>query len=203
MAKSVFLWIISYLIGAIPFAFLLVGAIYKKDLRREGSGNIGARNAYEVTNNKFIGIIVFLLDFIKGLLPIYLAYRFLRNDFLGVLISGLCAVLGHNFSIYIKFKGGKGLATSAGILFAIQPVLLVLWCIIWFIVYKNWSKNVHFANFFATIISPFVFYFLPFEFIQKFAFIKIDSKVLLFIFLSILSILVIIKHIQSIRSHFT
>lgn len=202
MAKSVLFWIVSYLIGAIPFAFLLVKIIYKKDLRREGSGNIGARNAYDVTNSKFIGIIVFLLDFIKGLSPVYLAYWFLRNDFFAILISGLFAVLGHNFSIFIKFKGGRGLATSAGILFAIQPVLLVFWCVVWIIVYKYWSKNIHFANFFATVISPFVFYFLPFEFIQKFSIIKVDSKILLFTFLSFLSLLVIIKHIQPIRKHF-
>lgn len=202
MAKSFLFWVVSYLIGAFPFAFLLVRTIYKKNLLREGSGNIGARNAYEVTNNKTLGVIVFLLDFLKGFLPVYLAYRFLGYDVFGILISGLSAVLGHNFSVFIRFKGGRGLATSAGILFAIQPVILIFWCIVWVIVYKYWSKNIHFANFFSTIISPFVFYFLPFEAIQKLSVIKIDSKILLFIFLSFLSLLVIIKHIQPIRKHY-
>ncbi|MGQ9818456.1 MAG: glycerol-3-phosphate acyltransferase [Candidatus Kapaibacteriales bacterium] len=203
MTKSVLLWIISYLIGAVPTAFLLVKIIYRKDLSREGSGNIGARNAYDVTNSKILGIIVFLIDFLKGFFSVYLAYSYLGKDAVGILISGLCAVLGHNFSIFIKFKGGRGLATSAGILFAIQPFILIFWCVVWIIIYKYWSKNIHFSNFSTTIISPFIFYFLPFEFIQKFSIIKIESKILLFIFLSLLSILVIIKHIQPIRKHFS
>lgn len=196
MSEKIVLYFFSYLVGSIPFALILVKIFYQKNLLIEGSGNIGARNAYDVTNNPFLGIVIFLLDFFKGFLTIYAVNYLLPNDFVTVLLCGLFVVLGHNFSIYLKFKGGRGLATSAGILLEILPIILPLWCFFWLIVYKLSEKNVHISNFFATIISPFVFYFIPFEAINSFALIRIDSKILLFIFLSLLSFLVIIKHIQ-------
>lgn len=199
MTEKILIWVASYLLGSIPFALLLVKIFYNKDLRKAGSGNIGARNAFDVTNSKIIGIAVFILDFLKGFLGIYFAYRFTNNESIAVLISGLLVVLGHNFSIYIGFKGGRGLAVSAGLLLGLQPIILIFWCVFWVIIYRFGIKNLHFANFFATIVSPFVFYFLPFETINNFALIKIESKILLFIFLALLSLLVIIKHIKPLR----
>jgi glycerol-3-phosphate acyltransferase PlsY len=121
-------FILSYLIGSIPTAYLVARAAHGIDLRREGSGNIGARNAYEVTGKKWIGIVVMLLDMIKGALPtLYLIFTIEKIFLLPFAIIGL--VLGHCYPVWLRFKGGRGLATAAGILLLIAPVIVVGWLI--------------------------------------------------------------------------
>ena len=121
--------IISYLMGSIPFGFILAKNFLKKDIREIGSGNIGATNALR-TGNKIIGYLTLILDILKAVIPVLYVKFFFQES---IYISSLCAFLGHVFPIWLKFRGGKGVATYVGILFSINIyfgfIFLVSWAI--------------------------------------------------------------------------
>ena len=125
--------IISYLMGSVPFGFILTKIFLKKDIREIGSGNIGATNALR-TGNKTIGYSTLVLDILKAVAPV-IYVKIFYQDFL--YIASLCAFLGHVFPIWLKFKGGKGVATYVGILFAINIyfgiIFAISWCITFFV----------------------------------------------------------------------
>ena len=123
--------IISYLMGSIPFGFILTKIFLKKDIREIGSGNIGATNALR-TGNKTIGYSTLVLDILKAVIPV-IYVKIFYQDFL--YIASLCAFLGHVFPIWLKFKGGKGVATYVGILFAINIYFGIIFTISWFITF--------------------------------------------------------------------
>ena len=123
--------IISYLMGSIPFGFILTKIFLKKDIRDIGSGNIGATNALR-TGNKLIGYATLILDISKAIIPvIYVKINFPELIF----IASLCAFLGHVFPVWLKFKGGKGVATYVGILFSIDILLGGIFTISWMIIF--------------------------------------------------------------------
>ena len=123
--------IISYLMGSIPFGFILSKIFLKKDIREIGSGNIGATNALR-TGNKTIGYSTLVLDVLKAITPI-IYIKIFYQDFL--YIASLCAFLGHVFPVWLKFKGGKGVATYVGILFALNIYFGIIFTISWFITF--------------------------------------------------------------------
>ena len=119
--------ITSYLMGSIPFGFILTKIFLKKDIREIGSGNIGATNALR-TGNKLIGYSTLILDILKAIIPvIYVKMNYPEL----IYIASLCAFLGHVFPIWLKFKGGKGVATYVGILFSINILLGLIFVISW------------------------------------------------------------------------
>ena len=123
--------IISYLMGSIPFGLILTRVFLKKDIRDIGSGNIGATNALR-TGNKLIGFTTLILDISKAIIPvIYVKVNFPELIF----IASLCAFLGHVFPIWLKFKGGKGVATYVGILFSINILLGTIFIISWIVIF--------------------------------------------------------------------
>jgi len=126
-----FIGIISYLMGSIPFGLLLTKIFLKKDIREIGSGNIGATNVLR-TGNKTIGYITLILDILKAVAPV-IYVKIFYQDFL--YIASLCAFLGHVFPIWLKFKGGKGVATYVGILFAINSYFGIIFAISWFVTF--------------------------------------------------------------------
>ena len=112
---------ISYLMGSIPFGLILTKVFLKKDIRDVGSGNIGATNVLR-TGNKLIGYFTLILDVLKAVIPVlYVKLNFPEL----VYISSLSAFIGHVFPIWLKFKGGKGVATYVGILFSINYLSLI------------------------------------------------------------------------------
>ena len=123
--------IISYLMGSVPFGFILTKIFLKKDIREIGSGNIGATNALR-TGNKTIGYSTLVLDILKAVAPV-IYVKIFYQDFL--YIASLCAFIGHVFPIWLKFKGGKGVATYLGILFAINFYFGIIFIIFWFITF--------------------------------------------------------------------
>ena len=123
--------IISYFMGSIPFGFILTKIFLKKDIREIGSGNIGATNALR-TGNKTIGYSTLVLDVLKAVAPV-IYVKIFYQDFL--YIASLCAFLGHVFPIWLKFKGGKGVATYVGILFAINIYFGIIFAISWFVTF--------------------------------------------------------------------
>ena len=123
--------IISYMMGSIPFGFILTKTFLNKDIREIGSGNIGATNALR-TGNKIIGYSTLILDILKAIIPV-LYVKFFFPNFL--YIAALCAFLGHVFPIWLKFKGGKGVATYVGILFTIDIYFGFIFTFSWFVTF--------------------------------------------------------------------
>ena len=123
--------IVSYLMGSIPFGLILTKIFLKKDIREIGSGNIGATNALR-TGNKFIGYSTLILDIIKAVIPVlYIKINF--SDL--IYLSALCAFLGHVFPVWLKFKGGKGVATYVGILCSINVMFGIVFGICWIVTF--------------------------------------------------------------------
>ena len=123
--------IICYLIGSIPFGYILTKIFLKKDIRDIGSGNIGATNALR-TGNKTIGYATLFFDIVKAVIPIiYIKFNFTELLY----IASLCIFLGHVFPIWLKFKGGKGVATYVGILFALNIYFGLVFIVSWFITF--------------------------------------------------------------------
>ena len=123
--------LISYLMGSIPFGFILTKIFLKKDIREIGSGNIGATNALR-TGNKILGYSTLVLDILKAITTV-LFVKFNFPEF--IYISSLCVFLGHVFPIWLKFHGGKGVATYVGILFVLNIYLGLLFTFVWFFVF--------------------------------------------------------------------
>ena len=123
--------ITSYLMGSIPFGFILTKIFLKKDIREIGSGNIGATNALR-TGNKLVGYTTLILDIAKAIIPvIYVKMNYPEL----IYIASLCAFLGHVFPIWLKFNGGKGVATYVGILFSINILLGLIFVISWGVIF--------------------------------------------------------------------
>ncbi|MCS6988312.1 MAG: glycerol-3-phosphate acyltransferase [Chloroherpetonaceae bacterium] len=154
----------AYLFGSIPFAYLLVSMFSGKDIRNEGTGNVGAMNAFDVTGSKALGIAVMILDAFKGVVAVLAAKDlFDANDY-AMQLATLSATLGHCYPIWLKFRGGRGLATAAGATLMFVPSVFVAWCVVWSLAWL-YSKRLHFCNISATIslllIEPI---FLPVNF---------------------------------------
>ena len=132
---SVLIVTAAYLIGAIPFGFL-IGKLNGKDIRREGSCNIGATNVTRVVGKSW-GKLCFLCDFLKGFLPVFLVMRFHPEDGWLIALTALAAMLGHIFPVYLGFKGGKGVSTAAGAALALCPAAVlgagVVWAAVFFL----------------------------------------------------------------------
>tara|TARA_B110000444_G_scaffold18043_1_gene15206 strand:+ start:2757 stop:3332 length:576 start_codon:yes stop_codon:yes gene_type:complete len=148
--------IISYLIGSVPFGFLLTKFFLKKDIRDIGSGNIGATNALR-TGNKLIGYTTLTLDIAKAIVPVVFV-KFNYPDY--IYIASLSVFLGHVFPIWLKFKGGKGVATYVGILFSINLFYGLIFIISWMIVFLI-SKYSSLSSITASFLIP--VYLLFFE----------------------------------------
>lgn len=123
--------VVSYLMGSIPFGLILTKIFLNKDIREIGSGNIGATNALR-TGNKLIGYSTLILDIAKAIIPVI----FVKINYPDLIyIASLCAFLGHVFPIWLKFKGGKGVATYVGILFSINLLLGIIFTASWGIIF--------------------------------------------------------------------
>ena len=146
--------IISYLMGSIPFGFILTKIFLKKDIREIGSGNIGATNALR-TGNKLIGYSTLLLDVIKAILPVL--YVKINHPEL-IYIASLCAFLGHVFPVWLKFKGGKGVATYVGILFTINILLGFIFCVSWLLIFLM-SKYSSLSSLIGSLTIPVYIFF--------------------------------------------
>ena len=141
--------VISYLMGSIPFGLLLTKIFLNKDIREIGSGNIGATNVLR-TGNKVIGYTTLFLDVAKAVMPVI----FVKIYFIeAIYVASLCAFLGHVFPIWLKFKGGKGVATYVGILFSINVYFGLIFVITWFMIFAL-SKYSSLSSLVASISIP-------------------------------------------------
>ena len=185
-----YIWalLIGYFLGSINFA-VLVAKCKGLDLFSLGSGNPGATNVKR-TMGAFLGNTVFLLDFSKGYLAVFLtqsilAFEGLDYELLGIL-GLLGAILGHSFSIFLKFRGGKGVATTMGGLLALMPWVLALGLLAWLIVFFS-TRVVALASIVFAISLPISFYYLR------------DLPDVRWIFCIVLAILIVVRHYSNIQ----
>jgi glycerol-3-phosphate acyltransferase PlsY len=164
--KSVLVIMGCYLLGSIPFGYI-VGKVFKKvDIREFGSGNIGATNVLRILGPSLASFAV-IGDIGKGILSIYLVRFFNIDNLLIFTIAGLAVICGHDWSLFLGFKGGKGIATTLGVVLALNPIIAILAVIVWVIVIIL-TRYASLSSIFA-VISILVFTILlkqPYEYIM-------------------------------------
>ena len=112
--------IICYLVGSFPTAYIILKKRHDKDITTEGTGNVGAMNSFDVTGSKTTGIIVFVIDFLKGAIPAFVFGYIFQFPIQYIILPMIFIIIGHNYSVWLKLKGGRGLATSAGMVVIIN-----------------------------------------------------------------------------------
>ena len=156
---------ISYLMGSIPFGLILTKVFLNKDIRDIGSGNIGATNVLR-TGNKIIGYLTLSLDVLKAVIPVlYIKFNYPEL----VYVSSLSVFIGHVFPLWLKFKGGKGVATYVGILFSINYILGIMFAFSWLIIFFI-SKYSSLGSILSSLIIP-IFIFLNSSYENQYFFI--------------------------------
>jgi len=148
----------AYLMGSIPFGLLFVKALGGKDVRQHGSGNIGAANVSRVAG-PLAGILTLVFDAAKGALPVWAAGRIFENSATAMMLAGLAALAGHCFSIWLKFRGGKGVATALGVFAALSGASTLAAVIAFLLTLTLW-RYVSLASVAAAASMPLLIYFL-------------------------------------------
>ena len=172
--------IASYLMGSIPFGLILTKVFLNKDIRDIGSGNIGATNALR-TGNKLIGYSTLVLDIAKAIIPVI----FVKINYPDLIyIASLCAFLGHVFPVWLKFKGGKGVATYVGILFSINFLLGIIFIVSWGIIFLMF-RYISLSSIIGSISIP--------------IYILITDQISNAIFFSIMFVLIFFTHRENIK----
>jgi len=182
----------SYMCGSIPFGLILTKAFTDQDIRKIGSGNIGATNVLR-TGNKYLAITTLFLDIAKGYIPIIVAKKYFPEL---IEISCILAFLGHLFPIWLRFKGGKGVATYLGIITALSIQLCVLFVFTWIIIsliFKYSSVSSMFASFTVLIVNFLRETVILADTTLRFTIEITDSKILFIFF-----ILIIFSHRKNI-----
>jgi len=187
--------IVGYLLGSCPNG-LLVSKSHGIDVRNFGSGNIGATNVLRVLGRKW-GYLVFALDSLKGLLSVLFAYWISRrllldhaSETLAAIIAGVACILGHSFPVWLRFKGGKGVATSAGVLLGLMPWAVVSVFIVWLLLFKT-TRYVSLASIGAAVALPVL--------VMAYLHFRPEAEMSLLIFSLVIAAVVVWRHRSNIR----
>lgn len=173
----------TYFLGSIPFS-LIISRIRGVDLRKIGSGNLGATNIYRALNFRS-ALLVFFLDAAKGFAPTFLMIKFFPLDSIFHVLVGFTAIAGHSLSVFVRFRGGKGAATGLGVLMALSP-LICIGSFVFGIIVIAITRYVSLGTIITSIVVPVALYFFnyPLEYV---------------IFIAIIALFIIIRHHQNIR----
>lgn len=184
MLKIIIYLLLSYLCGAIPFGYIIAKVFKHVDVRTIGSGNVGATNVYR-TISKPLGVLTLILDILKGFVPVYCT-MLLNPDSSWLIISvAFITIIGHIFTVFLNFNGGKGVATGCGVFLALNP-LAILICVLVFVLFLVLFRYVSLASIMAAVTLPISLYFL-------------NSIPEIVIFASIISVLVVVRHMSNIK----
>jgi glycerol-3-phosphate acyltransferase PlsY len=188
---------IGYLLGSFPSAYIFLKKAKGMDITKEGSGNVGAMNSFEVSNSKLIGYSVFLVDFLKGAASVLIPSLIFPDQFIYPALSLLFAVFSHCYNPWINFNGGRGLSTAAGGAAFLLPFLLGVWAVLWVIFYMM-RKGILFANISSTIFSLLILYGTS-KIAVKYAYPQPESISALILISTAVLIIIFIRHIEPLR----
>ena len=188
---------IGYLLGSFPSAYIFLKKAKGMDITKEGSGNVGAMNSFEVSNSKVIGYSVFLVDFLKGAASVLIPSFLFPDQFIYPAMSFLFAVFSHCYNPWINFNGGRGLSTAAGGAAFLFPFLLGVWAVLWVIFYMM-RKGILFANISSTIFSLLILYGTS-KIAVKYAYPQPESISALMLISTAVLIIIFIRHIEPLR----
>lgn len=175
----------SYFLGSVPTGYLIAKRVMGIDIRQHGSGNPGAANVYRIVG-KWAGVSTFLIDACKGFIPVCLARHFCPDNYWVAIACGVIAILGHMWTIYLKFRGGKGVATSAGVFAALLPVPTALAFLSFVLCVWKWGR-ISIGSICACIVLPIASFFIG------------DHPMGVNIMVTAISALVIYKHVPNIK----
>lgn len=178
----------AYILGSIPTGYLIVKFLTGKDIREIGSGNIGATNVKRILGMKWFFIVLFL-DALKGFLPVFIIQTMSKSggEIIPVL-TGLAAILGHTFTIFLKFKGGKGVATGLGVFAALSP-FSILSCVVVFLILLFMFQYISLGSIVSAFLLP-IFIFIYGE---------SGEYGLIFVFAILAAVFVIYRHYDNIK----
>jgi glycerol-3-phosphate acyltransferase PlsY len=177
----------AYLIGSIPTAFLAGKILKGIDIRQVGSGNIGATNVFR-SIGKTAGVVVLAIDMLKGIVPVILAGQFAPGSCSEIfrILAGLAAICGHNWTIFLNFKGGKGVATSTGVLLTLAPAATLAGFLV-FVLAVTVTRYISLGSVVAASAVPLLVWYLN------------PGQIELFYFVLVIAILIDLKHIPNIK----
>ncbi len=196
----IFISIIAYLIGSIPFAYIIIKLLLGKDIRDEGSGNVGAMNTFEISWSKIYGFIVLILDFLKAYACIYFVDQYTTDTMLIRLVAAFI-VLGHNYSIFLGFSGGRGLAPAAGAFAYINPFGIIMWFIMYYTSKLVINKDVHISIAVGLIGANIMLWATPIELLKLFQNVDIPDINEFRTLYILISLFIISKLIKPIKEH--
>lgn len=185
MIKVLLLALFSYLLGAVPTGYLIARKTMGIDIREHGSGNPGAANVYR-TVGKWAGITTFLIDGLKGFIPVSLVLHTFPDQYWQAILCGTIAILGHMWTIYLKFRGGKGVATSAGVFAALLPIPTALAFAAFVLCVALWGR-ISIGSITACLVLPISGYFIG------------HHSITVDLMSTAIGILVIYKHVPNIK----
>lgn len=180
--------LIGYLVGSFPTGYIIVRRFARKNILEWGTGNVGTLNTLRATNSKLLTLATLSGDVLKGIVALLLGFAIARaggvETGLGAATGGIMAVLGHNYTVFLKFQGGKGIATSLPVLFYLAPLLVVLWIGVFFLTVAT-TRLLVLGQILGTVAVPIVGYLLfPYPIVP----------------VSILALLVFVRHASRIRN---
>ncbi len=196
IGNYILVFVYSYLSGTIPGAYIIGKLLGKVDVRSKGTGNLGAMNTYEVTGKAGYGVMVLLIDLLKGLLAVFITIQLFGGCFNLILVSSFAAVAGHNYNVFLKFGGGRGLATSVGCLLLVNPSIVIAWALLFLASYYLIKRHVHVGNIAATLLTTFVLMALPEDILSLLNVLAEPSKQELLLLSGALCLLIMLRHIR-------
>ncbi len=185
-------FLIGYLIGSFPTAYIILKHYKSIDIRTAGSGNVGTLNSFKVSKSKWIGFSVLIIDLLKGFASVLLVKMLIGNEFFFLMTALNAAVLAHCFSPWLNFKGGRGIATAGGGSLIISMPILLLWALIWLIAFM-FPRNIHVANISATLITA-IFSFTSALGLNKFSSPHATNNLEFGFFVGTLMLIILVKH---------
>jgi glycerol-3-phosphate acyltransferase PlsY len=187
----------GYMLGSIPTAYIVIKRTKGLDITATGSGNVGARNSYEITDSKITGIFVLSVDALKGLLSVYLTMVLCPVNFVFPALALLFAVFSHCYNPWLGFNGGRGLATSLGGAILIFPYILFVWILLWVIIYAM-KRDILLANIWANFMTV-VLIFTTSDIAFKYTYPTADSISSMLLFSTALMLMIIIRHVEPLK----
>jgi len=158
LLNSVIFFLVSYLFGSFPSAYLIIKWVRNQDIRTMGTGNVGAFNVLRSTDSYFLSVLVLVLDILKGFLPAWYFTTVYQVEYSTLLIVVSGVLFGHIHPVWLRFIGGRGLAVTCGALLAFKPILIVIWMGLWGIFYLLVRRRV-IATLVATLLLPLLVFF--------------------------------------------